>query len=229
MKMQWRCLFVAAVAATISSGARAGVIQSAAVNPLSPGLGIVTIPLILTSTPGNDNTDNVNANNNITIATKAFEHNDYIDIVFNVVRSGPLTGTGSVTEYRVVETVDNATGINWSSYTMQLGFGTGGAFVPSTAGDGLDFDTPHNDPVPSSGIMPFFSRPTEDSLVYFGGIHAAIQHTYEFHLDVPNFGEAPYQFTIRQAPVAVPEPATCVLVGLCVTLAASMRRRGQIR
>src|SRR6188508_3211746 len=143
MKMQWRYLFAAAAVAAISTVARAGVIQSAAVNPLSPGLGIVTIPLILTSTPGNDNTDNPNANNNISIATKAFEHNDYIDIVFNVVRNGPLSGAGSVTEYRVVETVDNATGVNWSSYTMQLGFGTGGAFVPSAAGDGLDFDTPN--------------------------------------------------------------------------------------
>jgi hypothetical protein len=224
MKMQRMCLFVAALVATISTGARAGVIQSAAVNPLSPGLGIVTIPLILTSTPGNDNTDNPNANNNISIATKAFEHNDYIDIVFNVVRNGPLSGAGSATEYRVVETVDNATGVNWSSYTMQLGFGTGGAFVSSTSGDGLDFDTPNNDPVPTSGIMPSVSRPTEDSLLYFGGIHAAIQHSYDFHLDVPNFGEAPYQFTIRQAPVAVPEPGTLALLGLTLLCVVGDRR-----
>jgi hypothetical protein len=229
MNIRWmRSAAVAAVVVAVSaSSSFAGVIVSGAADPLSPGLGIVTIPLILTSSPGNDNTADANSNNNITIATKAFEHNDYIDIVFTVTPTAPFSTPGSITEYRVVETVDNATGLPWSSYNMQLGFGTGAGFVPSLAGDSLDFDAPpDNDPPPTSGIMPTVVRPTEDSLLYTGGIHGAIQHTYEFHIDVPNLaGDSTYQFTLRQAPVpVVPEPGTIALLGLALCGTAACRK-----
>src|SRR3954463_14373998 len=189
MKTQWFALSVVLVIGVFAaSTVSAGIILSGTPVAGSPGLGNVTIPLILTSTPNNDNTADANSNNNITIATKAFQHNDYIDIVFVVQPTAPFTNPGVATEYRVVEAVDNATGINWVNYTMQLGFGTGAGFTMTAPGDGLDFDTgtPGNDPPPSSTAMPIVSRPNEDTLLYSGGIHSSIQQTYEFHIDVPN-------------------------------------------
>ena len=57
------------------------------------------------------------------VPLKRFDFNDYIDIEFLVV---PSQG---VTEYIVSEFVDNNTGLDWSSYHMQLGFGVGGGFT----------------------------------------------------------------------------------------------------
>ncbi len=228
MKTQWIALVVALVIGVFAaSTVSAGIILSGTPVAGSPGLGNVTIPLILTTTPNNDNTADANANNNITIATKAFQHNDYIDIVFVVQPTAPFTNPGVATEYRVVESVDNATGTDWKNYTMQLGFGTGAGFTNTAPGDGLDFDTgtPGNDPPPSSTVMPIVSRPNEDTLLYSGGIHSSIQQTYEFHLDVPNLaGDANYTFTLRQFPTPVPEPATLLLT-LCFSAVPLFLRR----
>src|SRR3954447_4762938 len=126
MKTKWFAVSVALVIGVFAASTlSAGMIVSGTPVAGSPGLGNVTIPLILTTTPNNDNTADVNANNDITVVTKAFQHNDYIDIVFVVQPTAPFTNPGGTTEYRVVETVDNATGTNWTNYTMQLGFGTG--------------------------------------------------------------------------------------------------------
>ena len=227
MKTQWTALVVALVIGVFTtSTVSAGIILSGTPVAGSPGLGNVTIPLILTTTPNNDNTADANSNNNITIATKAFQQNDYIDIVFVVQPTAPFTNPGGTTEYRVVETVDNATGTNWVNYSMQLGLGTGAGFT-MTALDGLDFDTgaPGNDPPPSSTAMPTVSRPNEDTLLYSGGIHGAIQQTYEFHLDVPNLaGDSNYTFTLRQFPTPIPEPATLLLT-LCFSAIPLLLRR----
>ena len=228
MKTQWIALVVALVIGVFAaSTVSAGIILSGTPVAGSPGLGNVTIPLILTTTPNNDNTADANSNNNITIATKAFQHNGYIDIVFVVQPTAPFTNPGGTTEYRVVETVDNATGTNWVNYSMQLGLGTGAGFTMTAPGDGLDFDTgtPGNDPPPSSTAMPTVSRPNEDTLLYSGGIHGAIQQTYEFHLDVPNLaGDSNYTFTLRQFPTPIPEPAT-LLLALCFSAVPLFLRR----
>ena len=227
MKTQWIALVVALVIGVFAaSTVSAGIIVSGTPVAGSPGLGNVTIPLILTTTPNNDNTADANSNNNITIATKAFQHNDYIDIVFVVQPTAPFTNPGGTTEYRVVETVDNVTGTNWVNYSMQLGLGTGPGFT-MTSGDGLDFDTGTlgNDPPPSSTAMPTVARPNEDTLLYSGGIHGAIQQTYEFHLDVPNLaGDSNYTFTLRQFPTPIPEPATLLLT-LCFSAVPLFLRR----
>ena len=50
--------------------------------------------------------------------------------------------------------VVNNSGIAWDDFHFQLGFGTGAAFVPVSAGFGLDFDTPNADPEPTSTVFP---------------------------------------------------------------------------
>ena len=110
---------------------------------------------------------------------------------------------------------------------MQLGLGTGPGFMLTAPRDGVDCDTgaTGNDPPPFSTAMPTVSRPNEDTLLYSGGIHGAIQQTYEFHLDVPNLaGDSNYTFTLRQFPTPIPEPATLLLT-LCFSAVPLFLRR----
>jgi hypothetical protein len=197
--------------------ASAGTITSA--NPASgPGLGLVAVPNILTTTPNNDNEVGPGSNN-IAIAVKRFDSNGSIDIVFNTALSQ------GVTEYLIFEAVDNNTGVPWANYTMQLGFGTGAGFTQSAAGDGLDFDFPDFDGgAPTSTAFPGVVT-GEDLLTFSGGIHAAGLQTYQVRIDVADLiGRAP-NFTLRQTPVPVPEPATLALAGLAMIGALCVRRR----
>jgi hypothetical protein len=52
----------------------------------------------------------------------------------------------------------NNSGIAWNDFHFQLGFGTGGAFVPVGVGVGLDFDTPNGDPAPASSVFPLLNH-----------------------------------------------------------------------
>jgi hypothetical protein len=196
--------------------AAAGTISSA--NPASgPGVGLVAVPTILTTTPDNDNEPGPGANN-ISVVVKRFDANGFIDIEFNVAP------TNGVTEYAVFEAVDNNTGLPWINYTMQLGFGTGAGFTPSPAGDGLDFDAPTFDAFPTSTAFPGVV-PGEDLLTFGGGLHSAGLQTYQFRIDVPNLDGRASRFTLRQTPVPVPEPATLALAGVAMIGALCVRRR----
>ena len=142
-----------------------------------------------------------------------------VDIVMTVINSG---GT---TEYKVVENVQNSTGVDWSGYRVVLGFGVGGSFVQSTAGDGLDFDDEDNsaiifDPMPAD--FSTITRPSEDEIVAsdgtlldgeFGGTD------FNFHIDVP---DGITEFTLRQQPILVPEPGSAAAL---ILIGASMIRR----
>lgn len=197
--------------------ARAGKIQS--VNSISgPGLGSVSIPLISTVNVNNDNqTGGGPADNNITVPIKRFDNVGYIDIEFNV------TSTDGVTEYKVTESVDNDTNIFWNAYTMQLGFGTGAQFDPSDPGDGLSFDAPLYDLLPTSGAFSTVST-NEDILVFSGGVHNLALQLYTLRIDVPdNYS----RFTLRQYPTAVPEPSTIALgtIALVGMVGFARRRR----
>jgi hypothetical protein len=207
-------LFAALVCLPLN--ARGGQIVS--VNSISgPGLGTVNVPLISTVNVNNDNqTGGGPADNNITVPIKRFDNLGYIDIEFNV------TGTGGVTEYKVTESVDNDTNVFWGAYTMVLGFGTGGSFAPSPSGDGLDFDAPGYDLLPTSGAFSNVAT-SEDVLVFSGGVHNLALQLYTLRIDVP---DDVVRFTLRQYPTAVPEPSTIALSGLALLgLAAFARRR----
>ena len=188
-----------------------------------PGMGDVFNVFVITSNPNNDNAPIPNLDNNIEVQTKRFDFSNYIDIEFSVAQSM------GVTEYRISESVDNNTGSDWSRYNMYLGFGTGAGFTLSSAGDGLDFDTPDNDTPPSSGAFLTISRPNEDTLEFSNGLHSSGVEPYLFRIDVPDLLSRVNKFTLRQVPI-VPEPSTMLLMmaGLlagCVQLASDRRRR----
>lgn len=154
--------------------------------------------------------------NQVYILQKDYHAIGPVDIVLSVLPSG------GVTEYAVIEGVQNSTGIDWTSYHIELGFGTGAGFVKSTAGDGLDFDAPDVD-------SDFFFNPgpgfptvnvTEDDIIASGGVvpYLAYAGNFVFHVDVP---DGITEFTIRQSPV-IPEPASAVMLILGGLLA--MRR-----
>lgn len=149
-----------------------------------------------------------------------------VDIVLTVQNSDtdmdPTTGT---TEYLVVENVQNSTGVDWVGYRVELGFGVGAGFVPSTNGDGLDFDNEDNSPIVFDPMPADFStviRPSEDEIVASGGTLLDGQFSgtdFIFHIDVP---DGITQFTLRQQPILIPEPSSFAFFGL---LPLAMLRR----
>lgn len=225
MKLHRMELVVATVlVAILCSEASAGVIVSVPAPAVSgPGLGFGNVAAIITALPDNDNVPAPNVlDNNVTIPLKRFDFPDFIDIEFTVSNSN------GVTEYQVNEFVDNNTGLPWSSYRMILGKGTGAGFIISPLNDGLDFDTGPpggNDTPPNSGAFPIVGRPDEDQLVFSGGLHGSGAQPYSFRIDVPNLGVEFGTFTLRQIPVAVPEPSAAALMVLAVSWLAARRLR----
>ncbi len=168
-KLGMEFIVAAAMAALLSSTASAGTILATPAPVASgPGLGFASVPVVVTVQPNNDNVpDPQKLDNNITVPLKRFDSLNYIDIEFSVAPSD------GVTEYQVSEFVDNNTASPWSSYTMQLGFGTGAAFVLSPLNDGLDFDFPDYDTPPTAAPFPSVGTPDEDQLVFSGGLHGS--------------------------------------------------------
>ena len=187
-----------------------------------PGINSVAGVAISPLLPGNENNDDVigTSPNDIWVTQKDYIVNAPVDIVFDVIPSG------GVTEYSFREGVQNSTGVDWSGYTIQLGFGTGSGFVPSANLDELDFDDPDYTSPPD--FTTFFGSAvtvTEDIIVASGGLHPDGQFSipyYRFTIDVPDTFSS---FTLRQQPIPVPAPSTGILLWMA-GLGLAMRRRG---
>lgn len=185
--------------------------------------GIASVALAGVPDPNDLSNDNVDgdSSNGLLVTQKAYFSNGPVDIVVNVVDSG------GVTEYTIMEGVDNGTGIPWSGYRIILGFGTGTGFTMSPDDDGLDFDAPDFDSAPDFSGSGYFADYSwdEDELVAFDGIFPVggfPTPLYKFNIDVP---DGISSFTIRQQPIAVPEPGSLVLVTLALPALLFRRRR----
>jgi hypothetical protein len=174
--------------------------------------GVASVAGTVIMPPADINNDNVGGTspNSFMVLQKDYTAIGPVDLVFDVLDSG-----GTV-EYEFSEGVFNNTGLDWSGYHIELGFGTGAGFVKSGAGDGLDFDAPDYDsPVSFDGGGAFFPTVTvtEDDIIAGGGIMPdfAYAGNFIFHVDVP---DGITEFTLRQSPIAVPEPASASLIAL---------------
>ncbi len=198
-------------------------VQAGAISTFTWYSGVASVAGTSWAPPVAPNNDNVvgASPNAIFVTQKDYVGIGPVDLVFDVIN------TGGVTEYVVTEGVQNNTGLDWSSYHIELGFGQGAGFVKSTPGDGLDFDAPHHDsPVnfnPSPGFFPTVTYPTEDDILATGGLMPDFTFAgyFVFNIDVP---DGISSFTIRQSPIAVPEPATMSMLVLG-SVALLKRRR----
>ena len=175
--------------------------------------GVASVAGTVFSPPVDPNNDDVagTSPNGIFVTQKDYVAIGPVDLVFDVVN------TGGVTEYFVMEGVSNSTGLDWSSYHIELGFGIGAGFTKSVSGDDLDFDAPSFnsdlDFNPSPGVFPTVSA-TEDDIIASGGVlpNLGFAGNFLFHVDVP---DGITSFTIRQSPIAgghvVPVPAALSL------------------
>ena len=176
--------------------------------------------------------------NKIHIQEKIFEGVGHIDLQFTVHNSG---GT---TEYDIFEKVTNHSGVDWTDFHFQLGFGVGDTFVLNDRENPLDFDWPDADPTPTSQVFNTLEH-NSNTIGWFDGVLADGQQNKHFTMaiDVPDFSAAVplsaaiydtnasiigYQFTLRQYPTfePVPEPSTMLLLstGLVGMLGARWRK-----
>jgi hypothetical protein len=232
-RLPGQLLAAAALTCGLGGVASAGVITSIATS-VFPGASTGSIgPVGITPSPNNDNAAAASPN---TLPYSVFFNAGglgNLDIEFVVANSG---GT---TEYRVTNSllgVVNNTGQAWTDFHFQLGFGVGQSFVPSSALDALDFDTPDRDPTPSSTVFTNLNHQT-DSLDWTGGSVPSVGVVrFELAIDVPDNLQSinpnsVSRFTLRQTPTvqvaAVSEPITAILLlAALLAMARAIRRPG---
>ena len=201
-----------------------------------PGFSTGSLSHSLPLAPNNDNT----AASPNTIATGGFGiflnagGFGVLDYEFNVADSG------GPTEYFFTTNVVNNTGVPWSDFHFQLGFGTGANFVPVSAGIGLDFDMPEVDPSPTSSVFTVLNRQANvvewsGAMVnYLGGPGGGpFSVAFSLSIDIPDGLAAlnpggENRFTLRSFPTTqqVPEPGAMALIGLgLASLAVRQRSR----
>lgn len=211
-------LFLVAMIFTVAGSAHAGRIDG-----FSWFSGVASVAGTGAPPPVAPNNDDVagDSPNVIVVTQKDYFGIGPVDLVFDVV------DTGGVTEYFFTEGVQNNTGLDWSGYHLELGFGVGSEFVKSTAGDGLDFDSPDFnstiDFYPGGFFFPTYTA-LEDDLIAGGGIMPdfAFAGNFLFHVDVP---DGITSFTLRQSPIPVPEPGTFTLTALGLLGLTAYRKR----
>jgi hypothetical protein len=202
----------------------AGPVQAGEIIGFTPFPGINSVAGVIINPAAPANNDDVAgaSPNDLFVTQKDYVAIGAVDIVFDVVP------TGGVTEYSIREGVSNSTGVDWSGYTIQLGFGTGADFVVSTPGDGLDFDTPDlNSPLDFTVFFSTAVVATEYEIVASGGVFPDGMFSlpyFRFSIDVP---DGIGKFTLRQFPTAVPEPVSASLLTVLGLGSLTLRTRKQ--
>ncbi len=205
-------LFGAALVLSAAQVAGAATITAATVFGL-PGSSTGTLTVGPTASPNNDNQT---PNPNVISATIFFNTFGSADLEFQ------LAVSAGATEYQfVLQPLVNNTGLSWSAFQFELGFGTGQEFVRSGGLDALDFDLPDAVPAPTSTVFPSLSQQA-DVLLWDGVLIPSVGSVgFSFGVDVPD-GLAAFtpsglnRFTVRATPIApspVPEPGTLGLIG----------------
>ena len=232
------CVGVLAASVFWVGGRRADAAAITSINEFSlPGFSTGSLTFSPVVAPNNDNTAAPSPNTIATGGLGIFLNASgfgILDYEFN------LADSGGTTEYFFTTNVVNNTGIAWTDFHFQLGFGTGSNFVPVSAGSGLDFDTPEGDPAPTSSVFPILNY--QPNLVewsgatvnYLGGGGAGpFSVALSLSIDIPDglaafHPQAANRFTLRSFPTAqqVPEPTTAALIGLGITC-LTLRRSGR--
>ena len=205
----------------------AGVIVDFSPPAVGGGLGVAAAPRVATPNPGNDNPAGAGASPNVVEITKRFDHVAEIDMEFRV------RNTGASTEYFFTDTVTNNTGVDWTDFHFELGFGTGANFVRSGLLDFLDFDCPiPGVPAPTSGVFARLAHHCNTIDWDMGVVKAGAMTVFTFSIDTPDmlaalfdnanppgpvpasaripndgFGAFPnggYRFTLREIPTVTP-------------------------
>ena len=159
----------------------AGVIVDFSPPAVGGGLGVAAAPRVATPNPGNDNPAGAGASPNVVEITKRFDHVAEIDMEFRV------RNTGASTEYFFTDTVTNNTGVDWTDFHFELGFGTGANFVRSGLLDFLDFDCPiPGVPAPTSGVFARLAHHCNTIDWDMGVVKAGAMTVFTFSIDTPD-------------------------------------------
>ena len=138
-----------------------------------------------------------------------------------------ITVTGGIIDpINILEEVYNGTGIPWTDYHVQLGYGPL-PFQASTAGDGLSFVSGFSNAFPQVTFV------SEDELSFAGGVvPPTFWADFDLWVNLPD-GVDPFTFTLRQWPTTsvIPEPTALVLaaLGFWCLLMAGFRLRSSGR
>lgn len=196
--------------------AAAGTI-TAATTFSTPGSSTGSVgPVGATPSPNNDNESAASPN--------TIPYSVFFNTFGTLETEFAVNASGGTTEYRFTQTFINNTGVLWAGFRFELGFGLGANFTPSTTLDLLDFDTPDQDPAPSSAALTLLSH-SPDTLEWGGATVPSIGVVnFAFAIDVPDGVQT---FTLRQAPAAVPEPATVALTGAALAALALITRKSR--
>jgi PEP-CTERM motif len=197
--------------------------------------------------PSPNNENSVGPSPNVVGLNKDFAGVGPIGIEFTILNSG-ITIPGT-TEYFFDELrglgIINHTGVAWTDFHFELGFGSGAGFVQANPASGLDFDTPNRDPTPTASNFTILNHQAETIDWSGGSILNGQTAFFTFSVDVPDWSAAipvgfetrdsqgnitGYRFALRQTPsidAPVPEPGTLALTGLgmlCMVGSVRMRK-----
>jgi hypothetical protein len=150
-----------------------------------------------------------------------------------------VANSGGTTEYAMAQRMVNNSGVTWTGFRLELGFGTGAGFVRASPGTGLDFDTPDADPAPTSTVFTLLdAQPTmldwSGGAVWPIGQGVPLAVAFAFAVDVPDGLQTLNpsglnRFTLRQVPTRaatpIPEPGLLGLFGVGAAWAARRRAR----